>query len=209
MRKCKFCNEDIVDEKRRLFCSKKCKCRFHDGVKKPKIKETECKKCGKTFKPYTSLNKFCSSNCRIENEKSRRLYRHSKEACENRSGKNNPAYRNGMYTRKTKKSAEGLREFRKVAKEISEQIILDFGFIKCQHCNRSDSVKFETHHIVFRSEKPKHKNLHKKENLILLCIQCHNDFHKYKPKRNDIVRERKLNELFGDDVLDKVGSNDT
>ncbi len=62
------------------------------------IKNKECKFCGKSFKPYTSLDKFCSVKCRVDNVKSKRTSNWSKESTSKIKGKNNPSYRNGMYS---------------------------------------------------------------------------------------------------------------
>ncbi len=168
-----------------------------------KPKQKKCKFCGSLFAPYTSLDKFCSSNCRVENQKSTRSFRWNPESTKKIIGKNNPAYRNGTYCRNIKKSTASEREFIRHGKAIRSDMILDVGYLHCENCKTSNSIKFECHHLVFRSEKPLHENLHKRDNLILLCIQCHNDFHKSKTLRNDIVSSRKLNILFGDDVLNK------
>ena len=198
---CKYCNNEVTDKSRRIFCSKKCKNKFHNGCKPIKVKVKNCRFCEKEFSPYTSLQVFCSAECRINAEKSRRLYNHTKETCDNRSGKNNPSYRNGMYTRKAKKTSEGLRLFAKNAKEIKQSMIEDQGFISCEICDRSDSVKYESHHIIFRSEKRNHENLHDKENIILLCIKCHNNLHKKKSLRNDLVKSRGLDKIFGSGII--------
>jgi len=169
-------------------------------MKKPKFKK--CNFCNKEFKPYTSLDKFCSSMCRIDNIKSKRKFNHTKETCENRSGINNPSYRNGFYTRKKKKTAVGQREFNRVIKKIRSDMIDDKGFVYCEHCQTSNTARWEGHHLVYRSEKTGHDNLHKKENIINLCIKCHNEFHKNKHiNRAFYVKERDLVELFGSSIL--------
>ena len=168
------------------------------------IKTTKkCKVCNREFKPYTTLDKFCSTNCRIENQKSKRKFRHTEKTTKSKIGKNNPNYRNGMYCRKNKITAIGEREFRRNSKSLKNKMINDVGYVYCENCKTSNSLRFETHHIIYRSEKPLHENLHKKENLIVLCIKCHNDYHKIKGKRNKLVEQRKLNKLFSNDVLNK------
>jgi len=75
-------------------------------------------------------------------------------------------------------------------------------YIFCQHCNRSDSTLFETHHLVFRSERPKHKNLHHIDNLIILRKECHDNFHAHKRKaRAKYVIDRNLTKLFDNAIL--------
>lgn len=76
------------------------------------------------------------------------------------------------------------------------------GFLYCERCKVS-GTRFEVHHLIYRSEKPKHEYLHDKINLINVCVKCHNWFHNNKSNRNQIVRERELNKYFGEDVLDK------
>lgn len=85
-------------------------------------------------------------------------------------------------------------------KIIDEQMD-NFGYHFCQHCQKSRGVfKFEVHHIIFRSEAPKHDHLHNVRNLIILCNSCHNgggdSFHNRKNKRDYLIKDRKLYELF-------------
>lgn len=169
--------------------------------KKPKVKDCQC--CGKQFSPYTTLDKFCSVTCRVDNQKSKRKFNWTKEQVEKRIGDKNPAYRNGMYARANTKTSIGQRLFNKNNKEIRQKQIDEVGHIFCEHCKTSNSPRFEGHHLIFRSEKPLHQNLHDKENIYLLCIACHNLFHKDKGLRNEIVIQRGLDKVFGFDVLDK------
>lgn len=168
-----------------------------------KIKNKSCKTCSKDFKPYTTLSKFCSEKCRINHQKSKRKFNWSDEKVKKITGKNNPAYRNGKYCRATKKSNVGQRLFDKNKKIVKNKIIEDYGYLKCEHCGVNNSLRFEAHHIIYRSEKPNHKHLHCTENILILCIKCHNNYHKNKGLRNKIVKDRGLNNLFGNDVLNK------
>tara|TARA_R110002153_G_scaffold113889_3_gene256434 strand:+ start:1519 stop:2142 length:624 start_codon:yes stop_codon:yes gene_type:complete len=203
-KKCKNCNEikkldnfwykDKKTGRRNTTC-KQCLYKI--------VKNKNCNSCNKEYKPYTTLSKFCSTNCRVNNMKSKRSSNWNDEQVKNITGNKNPAYRNGMYCKSTKKNSSGEKEFLRNSKSIKKQIIDDFGYIHCQDCKVNNSLRFETHHIIFRSEKPLHENLHKKENLIVLCISCHNKYHKNKGKRNELVEKRELNLLFGNDVLNK------
>jgi predicted nucleic acid-binding Zn ribbon protein len=178
------------------YCSLKCK-RIADIQrisKRPKIKD--CLYCGKTFTPYTSLDKFCSANCRIQNKKQLRSYNWSEEKANKILGTGNPAYRNGYYTRTARKSTPGERVFIKNSKEIKQGMIDDVGYIYCEYCGVSNSIKYEAHHIIFRSERPRHINLHNKKNILIVCINCHNLLHKNKSLRDVIVNERNLHSLF-------------
>jgi len=88
-------------------------------------------------------------------------------------------------------------------KELLNDMIENRGYVYCQDCNTSNSFKFHSHHIVFRSEKPGHKDLHNKQNLIILCNVCHDRYHNDKGYRNMLVEDRELNKLFGNDILNK------
>lgn len=71
----------------------------------------------------------------------------------------------------------------------------------CELCGTSNSLRFETHHIIFASEVSGHKELHNFKNLIYVCINCHNKLHKHKKLRNDLVKNRGLNELFNRNLI--------
>lgn len=81
------------------------------------------------------------------------------------------------------------------AKLIRNQID-DYGYTFCEQCTKSNAFKFHTHHIIFRSEAPKHENLHHPLNLLIVCNFCHDDFHNNKALRNSLVVIRGLNELL-------------
>lgn len=86
-------------------------------------------------------------------------------------------------------------------KELIDEMLDKFGYIYCQHCQKSRNVyKFEVHHIIFRSEAPEHPEIHNKRNLIILCSKCHKEgkdsFHNQKNKRDYLIKSRKLDELF-------------
>lgn len=202
--KCVFCGcEFTAVGVRRKYCSRECNNNADRVKNSKKPKPKKCKLCSSEFQPYNSLDKFCSTTCRINNMKSKRKYTRPNAAIKV-TGENNPCYRNGMYARSAKKSMVGNRLFMKNRDELKQEIIERDGFISCQHCSTSQTYQWETHHIIYRSEKPKHPHLHDKVNLIVLCMKCHNEFHKNKGTRDSIVIERKLNELFGDDVLNKT-----
>ena len=56
----------------------------------------------------------------------------------------------------------------------------------------------EKHHIVYRSEAPKHKNLNNPQNILLCCTKHHKRMHEKKDRRRDIVIERDLSSLYPD-----------
>lgn len=162
-------------------------------------KQKICKQCEAKFKPYTSLDKFCSAQCRINSHKSKRKW--NWKNTDSIKGKNNPAYRNGNHVFGSTKRNVTVRKFVNNSKQMKQEMIDSLGYIKCTHCNTSNSARFETHHIIYRSEKPGHKNLHDQINLIVLCIGCHNEFHKHKSMRSQLVIDRGLDFIFGQDII--------
>ena len=86
--------------------------------------------------------------------------------------------------------------YEKNRKEIINDMIDEYGYIFCQNCGTSNAFKFECHHIIFRSEKPNHPEMHNKKNLLIVCRKCHGSFHRTKSIRDKYVKERKLDKLF-------------
>jgi hypothetical protein len=148
---------------------------------------TKCKLCDTMFFKVSAMSKFCSRGCFYKDAKTSRL------------GKGNPAYRNGCY-QKGNRAGMLLKEklLMKIRNRIKEGMEQERGYIYCQRCDTSNSMKWELHHIVFRSEAMKHKNLHNERNLILCCMKCHNEFHKHKDSRKGLLKDRRLWELFPD-----------
>lgn len=65
---------------------------------------------------------------------------------------------------------------------------------RCERCG--DVNTLSVHHIVYRSEAPRHENLHNPRNLIKLCNECHAWFHQQKDRRKELVIHRMLWDLF-------------
>lgn len=196
-KKCVVCDNLFIPiSNRNKYCSKNCKYIFELQLKSKKTGVKTCKNCNKKFEPYTSLDKFCSANCRIENQKKSRSFNWNENSVNKITKENNPAFRNGFYMRGRKKISIGERKYLKNIKQIKTEIIEKHGYLFCQYCGSNNSLRWEGHHLIFRSERPLHEHLHDKENIILLCIKCHNEFHRNKETRNEIVKERKLNEIF-------------
>lgn len=204
MNRCKTCSAEL-EGRRYKFCSKKCKVVFETASRSKKPKYKTCKHCVTKFIPYTSLDKFCSANCRIENQKSKRSKRWS--SVKNITGDKNPAYRNGMYARGSKRSNIGEKQFLRNRNEMRKEMLKVHGHLFCEFCGVNNSYQWEMHHIIYRSEKPLHEHLHDKKNLINLCMKCHNEFHKDKGVRDALVLTRGLHLLFGNDVLSKSHVN--
>jgi hypothetical protein len=199
--KCKLCStEFIAKSKLAKYCSHTCKRKAEQESRSKKPKTKTCNHCSSVFNPYTSLDKFCSANCRVENQKSKRSRRWNSESTQKMIGENNPAFRNGMYARSTSRTGEGMKLFLRNRNEMREEMMGKYGHLLCEHCNTTQTLRFEMHHIVYRSEKPNHPNLHDKINLINLCIQCHNDYHKSKLMRENLIVERNLIKIFGSDI---------
>ncbi len=86
-----------------------------------------------------------------------------------------------------------MEDLKKNVKEILE----DMWFYNCQLCNNNlYNWNIEVHHIVYRSEEPKHPMMHSKANLLICCRACHSWLHEVKSRRNDLVKERWLSEIF-------------
>lgn len=132
--KCRICaNEFDAVGSWRKYCSPKCnyQANLDRKSKKPKVKS--CKFCTKQFSPYNSLDKFCSAECRINHQKSKRSFTRP-NAAKSIMGENNPAYRNGMYTRATKRQFIGQKLFMRNRDEIREAMIAEYGYQFCEHC---------------------------------------------------------------------------
>jgi 5-methylcytosine-specific restriction endonuclease McrA len=88
-------------------------------------------------------------------------------------------------------------------KNYRQKFLDENDYLYCENCgvNGNATPKFETHHIVFASEAPNHPELHNDRNLALLCINCHNKMHGNKITRNNFVKKRGLEDLFGRKLL--------
>lgn len=157
------------------------------------VKEKACanKKCTRLFKPFTSLQKYCSGKCKqTEAIKPKKARERKFEAPAKRKTENAKA--NNLFERNKK-------EMRETQKEVH-------GHNFCQRCKRADK-QLSNHHIVYRSEKPNHPNLHDIINQIIVCDfysgSCHDWYHAKKSNRNELVVERGLDIIFGFDILNK------
>jgi len=186
-KKCVICGNDFIIDNQLRLQDKTCSFECHNKLNKQlqiirNKKEINriCKICGKEFigkKWYIGKN-ICKE-CRF------------KKLSKDRKGKNNPAYTFGLRIN-ANYSGKHLRACKKYRKAFLEK----YGYLFCEYCKINQALKFEVHHIVWASEAPKHPQLHNPKNLILLCIKCHNQFHKHKEMRLKLVEERGLKELF-------------
>ena len=204
-KKCKFCKKTyIASTPFKTLCSPECqestkKERAHKQWEKNKEKLSEyrkwhwhntgkerlCKSCKKPFFTRRKIQSYCSFVCSANHNV--------------KKGKDSHSYKHGL---RMNGKNYGAKHY-KATREYGIKFVDKNGYKFCEHCNINNSLRFETHHIVFASEKPKHKELHNTRNLIMLCIKCHNFFHggKTHERRSHLVVERKLDELFGKDVL--------
>lgn len=165
----------------------------------------KCKNCGSLFAPYSKTDKFCKQECRHEYAESEKV--NLKNRCGRIAriyeGKRARRSYNTLAGRNPEKHEAEARELERNSSLLREEIIDFNGHLLCQKCGKSGGTRFETHHIIRIGEKPHHEFLHDIRNLILLCSGCSEEMETYKYLRNDIVLERELHLLFGDDVLNK------
>jgi len=190
LKKCKDCKKSF---EKKAFSQDRCyDCqrirnnkKHKEYLERLKNKVIICAFCDREFVTASVFNrKYCSISCFRKHTKILRL------------GKGNPAYRNGLRCKSIKRNRYGERGLTKVRTRIIKKMLKEKGYIYCEYCNTSNSLRWEMHHIIYRSEAPKHKNLHHRKNGILLCIKCHNILHKDKSLRDSLIEERKLYLLF-------------
>jgi hypothetical protein len=150
--------------------------------------------CDNTFKKYKSTDKYCSYSCASKNTKplkrtelKRTPLRLSQESIDKIKAK----------AKKPVKKTTFQLEFERQSNKIKKRIVKEHGEIRCEKCGTNHSIQFSTHHIIYRSERPKHPALNALANLIHLCFDCHEWFHKSKANRNPWITKRKLHLLFG------------
>jgi hypothetical protein len=188
---------------------------FHSDIYQKDWKASKCKECKKIipakknckhcvteFQPLRKSTKFCSIICRDKFWNYERWLKELKCQCVKCWTIFKQERKNNKYCSKECKNAFDAdtrnrnTDYLKGLRKIKGQMIESKGFIYCQNCHTSNSLKWEYHHIVYRSEKPKHKHLHNEANIILCCIKCHNWFHKKKSNRNELIKERSLELIF-------------
>ena len=188
---------------------------------KTRTEKKKCRKCGEwkvhddfhnsftvkdKLQPYC---KECSFNATKEfykkNTEYKRLYyeKNRKRILEQSKSYWKKQYSSNKEFRKDclKKSAEYRKscdssELIKVRKIMSDKIIKKYGFLLCQQCKKTKNQIHDFHHIVYRSEAPRHTNLNHEKNLICVCRSCHSFFHTKKSNRDKLINKRKLWELF-------------
>ncbi len=92
-------------------------------------------------------------------------------------------------------------DYKSQAERVIARMQNEYGYLHCELCGRIN-CNLHTHHIVYKSEAAKHPELHNERNLILVCADgigyhgCHEKLHADKKKREKLVQERNLKELF-------------
>ena len=168
---CTICKKQFLPKTfAQKFCWFNCANR-HERSKAIKIKKKKCY-CTKEFEPKTALQKYCSYECAYADESKSTL----------------------AEIPDLKKSDN--KEFVINKTLIKKKQLEEVGFQFCEHCKTSSSLIRELHHIVFRSEAPKHRAIHNIRNLILLCKKCHLLFHRDPKVRIPYIIERELWFLF-------------
>jgi hypothetical protein len=137
-------------------------------VQKPK----HCKTCGKEFRQYRSVDKYCSALCQKSDAKPKKL------------------------SSQVIKSHNAMVIFLKNKSALKSNQIKSRGYNFCEVCEIKNPYFLDAHHIVFRSERPNHPNLNDKVNILLVCRECHNLLHNNKSARNKIVEQRNLKSIF-------------
>lgn len=149
---------------------------------KPKDKECADEGCDSMFTPFYSYDRYCVP-CR---------FKHAKPL------KRTPLKRSTQPIKKQSRTAKAFEnEFFRRKHQLKKKIIKKHGRLQCQKCAATYSILFSVHHIVYRSEKPKHKHLNTLRNLIYLCDFCHTALHADKKSRNYLIKQRRLVDLFG------------
>tara|TARA_R110002020_G_scaffold471533_1_gene698705 strand:+ start:272 stop:814 length:543 start_codon:yes stop_codon:yes gene_type:complete len=160
--------------------------------------------CNKYFYPYKTTDKYCSYRCAAKNTnplkrtplkpvvftlkpKSKDWYEKFKKDTE----------KNKINRAKKAKLNEFEKEFNNAKVKVKKRVKKEHGKLCCERCTTESSIQFSTHHLIYRSERPKHPMLNNIRNLLFLCFECHEWFHKRKKNRNEWIKKNKLWELFG------------
>lgn len=106
-----------------------------------------------------------------------------------------------MKERSEKTSAKEFKITTVIKAAIIHDMIRDFWKTYCEICGPSKPVEnLQLHHIIFRSEVPRHPQKHSRINTILLHPECHMWLHEKKSNRDSIIRKRKLWEIFPEKI---------
>ena len=127
-----------------------------------------------------AVGNFCSKQCYYDHEK------------KNRIGKKNPAWKNGSHAHTYNKA------YKKYVENVLNTTLEQLG---CERCGVTSGTLFDRHHIIYKSEKPKHPMLNTVANLIQVCRSCHMLLHGNKKLRNELIVKRNLEQVFNCKLL--------
>lgn len=194
-KQCIICGSSFVIRKNIEVQKKTCsyECHYKNAIRISKKRSAEkverkCKKCGKNFIiRKLSISTICNP-C------------HYKSYSKERIGKGNPNFRGGVWSRNGyyKKGSKAVTKHMNACQNYRRDFLRKHDYLFCENCNKNNAFKFDSHHIIFASEKSGHKELHNFKNMILLCRDCHTNFHRHKYLRNNLILDRGLVELFKD-----------
>tara|TARA_R110000803_G_scaffold70704_2_gene133671 strand:+ start:1235 stop:1786 length:552 start_codon:yes stop_codon:yes gene_type:complete len=171
--------------------------------KERKKRECDDNNCEIKFFQYKSTDKYCSYKCAAKNTNPLqrtplnpvaltpkrwivKKYKKFKKA----------VIKSELKQVKKKVESDFEREFSKAKIQVKKRVEKEHGRLCCEKCKTGRSIQFSTHHLIYRSERPKHPMLNNTMNLLYLCFDCHEWFHKRKKNRNKWILENKLWELF-------------
>jgi hypothetical protein len=145
--------------------------------------QKSCRICKTKFSPYRTTDAFCSYECRkqfemVKPKPIQRVQQHEKRQLS-----------------KDEKAYLAQREKLRIKLIEAEKYF-------CYRCGVSQK-NLECHHIIWRSEIPRHEEKHNHRNLIFVCSECHAWYHDKKGNRNSLVEKRKLYNVFGEKVRNK------
>jgi len=168
--------------------------------KEVKYKECADKSCQNEFKPFKTTDKYCSSKCFYKNTKPLKksaIVINKENRKKHLQGLREKVMRNSTDIKSKAYKSAFKSEFDRQRGKIKKRLRREYGCLVCEKCGTTRSIQFSTHHIVYRSEKPSHSELNNLRNLIHLCFDCHEGYHKDKKSRNNLIKDRNLTGLFG------------
>ncbi len=141
-------------------------------MSKMKVKEKKCKQCWKSFVPYSSLDKYCSSKCKVKWEKEKEKVKKVK-AREKKKTSPKKLYKDNV-------------EMAKLIAKIRDWYICQWCWKDC-NSNKSDC---HWSHII--NEARDHRLATDEYNIKALCFHCHmNLWHK-----DPVLASKWFNEKF-------------
>lgn len=198
-KKCVICSEKFSITKyievQKKTCSSECSYELSRKISAKSIEkrknideEYKCKKCKCKFKAPSHFKRvYCSDSCQ------------HKDYAEKRINEGNPNYRGGYFTKKNftasiaHKHSQACQKYRKAFLEKN-------NYLFCEVCgvNSNGTIKHDVHHIYFASRVPRHEHLHNFKNLVLVCRECHLDFHGKRKEEEfkKLEKDRGLKKLF-------------